>query len=313
LSISQEQIQQLLALIKPSTSSTEASPSAHQVVNSQDHLFSNMGGNSIPFSSASFLSKLKHSMVHSVTFASISTSLDLKHYVFSTSHISSHIPSNNLHSWIIDTGATDHMISTVSLFTSVTTTISSRVKLPNGNYAMVTHIGTVKLSEHLILHDVICVPSFSFNLISASKLIQSLHCCLIFLAIFCFIQSLLDWVTIGVGRQQGGLFYLLHKPRLHSAQVYSASIKNASNYIWHYRLGHLSHSRMTLLEHFIPFVPCTSDSGCTVCPLAKQHKLPFPFSTSVLQASFDLIHCDLWGPFNVKSHNNTSFFFYDCG
>jgi len=188
-----------------------------------------MGGNSIPFSFASFLSKLKHSMVHSVISASISTSLDLKHSVFSTSHISSHIPSNNLHSWIIDTGATDHMISTVSLFTSVTATISSRVKLPNGNYAMVTHIGTVKLSEHLILHDVLCVPSFSFNLISASKLIQSLHCCLIFLANFCFIQSLLDWVTIGVGRQQGGLFYLLHKPRLHSAQVYFASIKNASN------------------------------------------------------------------------------------
>jgi hypothetical protein len=66
---------------------------------------------------------------------------------------------------------------------------------------------------------------------------------------------------------------------------------------------------MKLLEHFIPFVPCTSDSVCTVCPLAKQHRLPFPFSTSVSQASFDLIHCDLWGPFNVKSHNNTSFFF----
>ncbi|XP_062149799.1 uncharacterized protein LOC133858355 [Alnus glutinosa] len=232
LSISQEQIQQLLALIKQSTSNSVAevsSPSAHQVVNSQDHLFSNMGGNgshSIPFSFASFLSKLKHSMVNSViSSASVSVSLDMKHSVFSTSHLPPHISSINLHSWIIDTGATDHMISTVSLFTSITATISSCVKLPNGNFAMVTHIGTVKLS------------------------------------------SLLDWMTIGVGRQHGGLFYLMHKPRLHSAQVYSASIKNTSNDIWHYRL---------------------------VCPLAKQHKLPFPSSISVSQASFDLIHCDLW-------------------
>jgi hypothetical protein len=271
-----------------------------------------MGGNgfnSIPFSFASFLSKLKNSMVHSViSSASISVSLEMKHSVFSTSHLPPHISSVNLHSWIIDTGATDHMISTISLFTSITATISSRVKLPNGDYAMVTHIGTVKLSEHLILHDVLCVPSFSFNLISASKLIKPLNCCLIFLANFCFIQSLLDWMTIGVGRLRGGLFYLLHKPHLHSTQVYSASIKNASTNIWHYRLGHLSRSRMKLLDNFISFVPCSPDYVCTVCPLAKQHNFPFPSSISVSQASFDMIHCDLWGPFNVKSNNNASFF-----
>jgi hypothetical protein len=43
------------------------------------------------------------------------------------------------HSWIIDTGATDHMINSVSLFTSITATISTKVKLPNGNFALVTH------------------------------------------------------------------------------------------------------------------------------------------------------------------------------
>jgi hypothetical protein len=107
-------------------------------------------------------------------------------------HKTSPAISSDKSSWIIDTGATDHMISTVSLFTSIIATISSRVKLPNGNYAIVTHIGTVKLSEHLTLHDVLCVPSFSFNLISASKLIKYLNCCLIFLANFCFIQNLLD-------------------------------------------------------------------------------------------------------------------------
>jgi hypothetical protein len=187
LSISQEQIQQLLSLLKPSTSVPENSPSALQVGSSQDHLFSNMRGNvsnSIPFSFVSFLSNMKQSMVHS---ANISISLYMNHSVFSSSHTSPAISSDKSSSWIIDTGVIDHMISTVSLFTSITATISSRVKLPNGNYAIVTHIGTVKLSEHLTLHDVLCVPSFSFNLISASKLIKFLNCCLIFLANFCFI------------------------------------------------------------------------------------------------------------------------------
>jgi hypothetical protein len=270
-----------------------------------------MGGNvsnSLPFSFASFLSNMKQSMVHS---ANVSVSLDMKHYVFS-SHTSPDISSDESSSWIIDTGATDHMISSVSLFTSITATISSRVKLPNGNYAIVTHIDTVKLSKHLTLHDVLCVPSFSFNLISVSKLIKSLNCCLIFLANFCFIQSLLDWMTIGVDRQQGGLFYLLHKPLFHSAQVCSVSIKDVSTDLWHYRLGHLSNSMVKLLVNFIPSVSCNSESICTVCPLAKQHRLPFSSSTSVSQSLFDMIHYDIWGPFAVKSNNN-SFFFYHCG
>jgi hypothetical protein len=271
-----------------------------------------MGGNvsnSLPFSFASFLSNMKQSMVHS---ANVSISLDMKHSVFSSSHTSPAISSDESSSWIIDTGATDHMISSVSLFTSITATISSRVKLPNGNYAIVTHIDTVKLSKHLTLHDVLCVPSFSFNLISVSKLIKSLNCCLIFLANFCFIQSLLDWMTIGVGRQQGGLFYLLHKPLFHSAQVCSVSIKDVSTDLWHYRLGHLSNSMVKLLVNFIPSVSCNSESICTVCPLAKQHRLPFSSSTSVSQSLFDMIHYDIWGPFAVKSNNN-SFFFYHCG
>jgi hypothetical protein len=92
--------------------------------------------------------------------------------------------------WIVDTGATDHMVCSISFFTSITAIISTNVQLPNGAIATVTHIGTVKISDSLILTEVLCVPSFNFNLISASKLIKHLCCCLIFLYNHCFIQSL---------------------------------------------------------------------------------------------------------------------------
>jgi hypothetical protein len=119
----------------------------------------------------------------------------MKHSVFSSSHTLLDNPCHKLNFWIIDTGATDHMISTVSLFTSIIAIISSHVKLPNGNYATITHIGTIQLSEHLILHDVLHVPSFSFNMISASKLIKSLkslNCCLIKFLIFRVNTSTID-------------------------------------------------------------------------------------------------------------------------
>ena len=74
--------------------------------------------------------------------------------------------------------------------------------------AKVTHIGNVKLTFTLTLENVLCIPSFSFNLVSISKLTQSPSCCYIFLSHYCFIQDLQPWRMIGFGRKQGGLYTL---------------------------------------------------------------------------------------------------------
>jgi hypothetical protein len=42
--------------------------------------------------------------------------------------------------------------------------------------------------------------------------------------------------------------------------------------------------------------------------MAKQHRLPFPVSTTESQCPFDLIHVDIWGPFSIKSINGSQFF-----
>jgi hypothetical protein len=53
--------------------------------------------------------------------------LDKKYSVFSCSV---HVKLQSFrHTWIIDTGATDHMVCSVSLFTSITALVSHRVKL----------------------------------------------------------------------------------------------------------------------------------------------------------------------------------------
>ena len=90
--------------------------------------------------------------------------------------------------WVIDTGATGHMVHSVSYFTSVTPALSTHVNLPNGKIALVTHIGTVRISDSLLLHNVLCMP-FLFH-ISVSQLAKSTLCCLIFFGNLCFIQDL---------------------------------------------------------------------------------------------------------------------------
>ena len=92
--------------------------------------------------------------------------------------------------WVLDTSAIDQIICLVSLLTSITSLTQYVFELPNGESAQVTHMGSVRLSANLILENVLYVPSFSFNLLSISKLPQKLPYCLVFLSQFCFIQDL---------------------------------------------------------------------------------------------------------------------------
>ena len=108
---------------------------------------------------------------------------NLEHSIFSTKTINREAFS--AFDWVIDTEAIDHRIHSVSCFTSITVTLNTHVNLPNGETDLVTHIGTVQISEKLILYNVLFVPSFSFNLISVSQLAKSILCCLM----KCFISN----------------------------------------------------------------------------------------------------------------------------
>jgi hypothetical protein len=283
----------------------DASSAQITTTDNQDHLFSKMAGNSLCFQSST---------------------LGDKHSVFSSNSLFQLAIKNSIkYPWIIDTGATNHIVCSISFLTTITAIVSKQVRLPNGNSASVTHIGTVKISATLTLTNVLCVPSFSFNLIFVSKLIKVLNCCIILLAEFCFIQQLFGWKMIGLGREVGGLYHLmLHnleghidssvpvlaphsvqtKPDLNSVV---AAVKVLAN-VWHSRLGHLSDSILHLLHDVIPDYSSSSNKNCSVCPLAKQHRISFLLSITHSLHIFDLIHCDIWGPFSSPSSNDSKFF-----
>ena len=58
-------------------------------------------------------------------------------------------PVTNVNEWVINTGATDHMvIITTKFFTTMQVAYNVNVNLPNGQSVMVTHIGLFKLLYH---------------------------------------------------------------------------------------------------------------------------------------------------------------------
>ena len=135
-----------------------------------------------------------------------SSVLNLKHSIFAAKVVNRTAYSCNTS--VLDTTATDHIICPVSLLSTISSLTQCVVELPNGESAQVTHIGIVRLSTTLVLDNVLCVSSFSFNILSISKLTQKLSYCLVFLSQFCFIQDLLSWRTIGLGEVHNGLYLL---------------------------------------------------------------------------------------------------------
>ena len=63
----------------------------------------------------------------------------------------------------------------MSLLTTVIAIVQYVVELPNGETTKVTHthIGIVTLLSQLTLTNVLCVSSFSFNLLSVSTITKS--------------------------------------------------------------------------------------------------------------------------------------------
>ena len=149
--------------------------------------------------------------------------------------------------------------------------------------------GTVRFSHSLILHNVLYVLEFSFNLISISQLISTLHCNLTFSNNFCTIQDMKSLRMIGLAKLKEGLYHLIvnkeegHSPHNSSFIKFSMTTPVTKSNIWHFRLGHLSGKHLNILNELFPSISRHTLEACDICYMAKQKKLSY--STSMNKAS----------------------------
>ena len=80
---------------------------------------------------------------------------------------SNHLPSDASLKWIVDTGASHHIVrEPTSLYNSVLIENAGQVPLPTGTSAKVSHIGNFHIGGADVLRRVLCVPTFKFNIMS---------------------------------------------------------------------------------------------------------------------------------------------------
>ncbi|CAN1266026.1 Retrovirus-related Pol polyprotein from transposon TNT 1-94 [Linum perenne] len=175
------------------------------------------------------------------------------------------------------------------------------VRLPDGSFISVTHIGSARLGRGLELSHVLVIPSFKFNLLSISRLVEQGAYIVSFSSSLCKFQDAQTSQTIGTAELCRGLYWL----RSADCSIPDKSVFSCSSFdLWHFRLGHGSLDKL-----------CKSlgskgsnEFHCRVCPLAKQQRLQFHCSSSQAVDTFDLIHVDIWGPYSTPTLNGDRYF-----
>lgn len=208
--------------------------------------------------------------------------------------------------WIIDTRASDHMISNSSLLSSKYRLVNPiYIGLPDGSVKTVNEAGKLQFTENVYLNDVLVVPGFKHNLMSVGKLLEDSKMIVSFSSTGCIFQDhgskeillriirregLYKIEQLVEGREQTCNF-ISSKDINILVNVNSSKKVELSMRTMHARLGHPCLSK---LKHVFPSVVLENeDTFCETCVIAKHHALPFARSNNISKEIFGMIHVDL--------------------
>lgn len=210
-------------------------------------------------------------------------------------------------SWIIDTGATNHMTGSREYLMDIKFMSPVRIKLPDGRFTVAVQKGLVPMGTQITLREVFLVEGLSCHLISVSQLTRDSTCIFQISDKFCTIQDRTTRTLIGAGEQIHGLYFF--RSLSVAAALVTGCTDQFSRDVWHRRLGHPS---LKVVDK-LPISGFSSSSGlgnkaCDICIRAKHSRDSFPVSLNKTTTPFELIHCDLWGPYRTPALCGAQYF-----
>mgnify|MGYP006953309122 CR=1 FL=1 len=115
--------------------------------------------------------------------------------------------------WYLDSWATHHLTNSVQNLTDGKIYFGTNSLLvENGQGLQITHIGNACLYTSFgwcNLHDILCVPRITKNLISISKLLSDSNITIEFTSDACFLKDKVNGTLLAQGIVEGGLYKLL--------------------------------------------------------------------------------------------------------
>ena len=209
-------------------------------------------------------------------------------------------------SWIIDSGASDHMTGDFTLFSSYSPCpYNYTVWIADGTHSKVMGKGSIIISQNITLESVLYVPKLDCNLLSISKITRDLKCVTKLFPNLCEFQILELGKTIGNAEECVGLYlFQVEKPKeLKNHSYVAASVPSSDNSVmWHCRLGHPNFMYLEKMFHSL-FNKNKKHIQCQICQLSNHTRSLYPPQPYQSFKPFSLVHSDVWGPLRV--HNVT--------
>ncbi|XP_019251346.1 PREDICTED: uncharacterized protein LOC109230286 [Nicotiana attenuata] len=190
--------------------------------------------------------------------------------------------------WIVDSGATDHMTSDKDLLFDISPlSVPYLITLPNGYKVKVTCTGSLTLNSSFVLHHLLCIPTFKYNLISdlSRKKLLSMHDSPV---------SSLNKPICNLNESVSSSF---------ASSISSQQHINDLDVLWHHRMGHIPFVKMKCIPSVACELSAKQSFTCPICPLARQTRLPFPDSASTSTSLFQLVHIDTWAPYHTQTYS----------
>lgn len=238
------------------------------------------------------------------------------HIVTHETYVCSHaLVANHLPNWIVDTGASKHVVHDRAGFVEYhrVPVGSQTVMLGNGTKEDVLGIGTYKLKlrggKTLLLHDTLYAPGVQCCLVSVVALLKLGFS-------FYFQLNILDIMyhgdLFGRGCMKDSFFVLdLDYDSDNNSMLAVASNFNihSESVKWHARLGHIGQDRMSRLAKggLLDQLTKVELPRCEPCLAGKATKKPFGKAMRV-SVPLELIHSDICGPVNVKTRHGAVYF-----
>ncbi|GJT65381.1 hypothetical protein Tco_1016861, partial [Tanacetum coccineum] len=152
----------------------------------------------------------------------------------------------NMAGWIINSGANQHLnVSTVGMINVIDITcLNITVAHPNGTLATINHVGNLKLSNNVVLYDVLVVPGYC-----------------------------------GTGGESRGLYLFNMNKDCLVSKSNMVMWFNVSKLLWHNRLRHPVDQVSSALHNDLKISKSSSVLVYEFCHRAKQTRDPFPLSS----------------------------------
>jgi hypothetical protein len=183
------------------------------------------------------------------------------------------------HCWVLDTGATNHMMGTCAIFAELNTSVTGTVKFGDGSVVDIEGKGTVlftcKSGEHRRLDGVYYIPRLTTNIVSLGQMDEDGFKVDIESGIL-RLYDLQRQLLAKVHRSPSRLYFLdmnIAAPVCLTARVGDVAWR------WHERYSHLNFQALRKLERgeMVKGLPVIDhiEQVCEDCVLAKQKRTPF--------------------------------------